>query len=931
MSLLTVTLKIVSPQGKDDTPYNSSGMVEFIPVAHGKYQHNLRTIEKITSPFTNGDMVPVELTPAMWNVTIKPTKGYPWPTMTFNLVEGMEEPVNLANLLPETIIDGQQIAKGDPGPTIVDWVDNGDETITFIMSDGSRVGPGRVPAGEKGRGIDSINVIAFDKFSFKYSDGTDSDVITLPLPPEGRGISDISESESDGTVTISYTDGTSTTVRSIIGPEGPQGVPGPKGDTGDKGAQGPRGPQGLQGPEGLPGTGLNIVGELDNEEFLPQTGTPGEGYIIAGNLFIWVGNTQTWRNVGTVQGPQGPKGDQGIRGVEGPQGPKGDQGPPGETGPPGEPGPQGPKGDAGIQGIQGERGPQGPKGDPGTTTWAGITDKTVATTAVDGLMSAKDKVRLMDSGVYAVDYGAIGDGVTDDTVPLTQAAAAAEGRVLHLSPGAIYSIPRGIRLSDGITVEGHGATLIKPDNSTDSLALVKGSPEGAKGYGAGGRGITIRDLKIVGTYNAPSGKGDATSWFHHVSGLTIEGCTFSQGMINGHYLDLAGCENVSIRNSVFEGANPIPGREYIEAVQLDSSTYAGSSDKSGEPLAGYDGLPTKAVSITGCEFRALTIGGIEYPMPSPFGNHGNALTTDNGYYTDISFTDNLVRGWTRSTTSYWAGWIMLSGIRGGIVARNIFTYTGQSSVNSRGVVVLRRATTAIPISQVAASSPTQENIDRPCQGITIVDNVFTGFDSYWDSTGGAGWGLLGIHGAGAPAGISITGNRITGCNGEAIRLSGGSTYPIVVSSNTIIASTGITAAQTNSIIQGNSLVGEQSPQVGIATSGTSAPVHISGNNVKGFPTGVSVISADNGLVQNNFIEYYTESGVSIGQSTGDIAFDVTVSGNRVRAPGRISSTKSLHINPTARRTMRFGNRLREGGAVLDEGVGTILSSDDQTT
>ena len=378
MSLLTVTLKIVSPQGTDDTPYNSNGRVEFIPVAHGKYQHNLRTIEKITSPFANGVMVPVELTPAMWNVTIKPTKGYPWPTMTFNLVEGMEEPVNLANLLPETIIDGQQLAKGDPGPTIVDWVDNGDETITFIMSDGSRVGPGRVPAGEKGRGIDSINVIAFDKFSFKYSDGTDSDVITLPLPPEGRGISDISESESDGTVTISYTDGTSTTVRSIIGPEGPQGVPGPKGDTGAKGDQGPRGPQGLQGPEGLPGTGLNIVGELDNEESLPQTGTPGEGYIIAGNLFIWVDNTQSWRNVGTVQGPQGPQGDQGIRGVEGPRGPQGDQGPPGETGPPGDPGeegPQGPKGDAGIQGIQGEQGPQGPKGDPGTTTWAGITDK----------------------------------------------------------------------------------------------------------------------------------------------------------------------------------------------------------------------------------------------------------------------------------------------------------------------------------------------------------------------------------------------------------------------------------------------------------------------------------------------------------------------------------------------------------------------------
>src|SRR5699024_5389726 len=373
--------------------------------------------------------------------------------------------------------------------------------------------------------------------------------------------------------------------------------------------------------------------------------------------------------------------------------------------------------------------------------------------------------------------------------------------------------------------------------------------EGLSGSGAAGGNITIRDLTISGTSNSTTGLGDCTSWFHHVSGLTVERCTFQQGMVNGHYLDLAACENVTVRGCVFEGANPIPGREYIEAVQLDSSTWAGSSDKANDPLDTYDGLPTRAVTVSGCEFRPLIVEGIEYPMPCPFGNHGNALVGDDGYYADLAFTDNLVRGWTRDTANYWAGWITIAGVRGAIIARNRFSYTGNAGANSRGVIVLRRATSAIPLAQVAESSPAQEDVDRPCHGVTIADNVFTGFDTYWSSEGGAGWGLLGIHGAGAPSGIAFTGNRINGCNGEAIRLSGGRAFPIVVASNTITARSAVTTAQTSTIIQGNSFVGGQTPTVGIATSGTGAPVQISTNTVKGFPTGITVLSADNGLVQ----------------------------------------------------------------------------------
>ena len=59
MALITVHLRMVSPQGTDDVPYSANGRVDFIPVAHGKYQDSLRSIEKVTSPITDGVMTPV--------------------------------------------------------------------------------------------------------------------------------------------------------------------------------------------------------------------------------------------------------------------------------------------------------------------------------------------------------------------------------------------------------------------------------------------------------------------------------------------------------------------------------------------------------------------------------------------------------------------------------------------------------------------------------------------------------------------------------------------------------------------------------------------------------------------------------------------------------------------------------------------------------
>ena len=150
--------------------------------------------------------------------------------------------------------------------------------------------------------------------------------------------------------------------RGLQGVQGEKGEPGIQGPVGPKGEQGEQGIQGIQGPQGEPGpqgpkgdtgSGLNIKGELDSESQLPQEGVSGDAWLIAGNLYVFVGengnveSNPKWSNVGSIQGPAGPTGPKGEQGEPGPKGEPGDNGAPGIQGPKGDPGEKGEKGDPG--------------------------------------------------------------------------------------------------------------------------------------------------------------------------------------------------------------------------------------------------------------------------------------------------------------------------------------------------------------------------------------------------------------------------------------------------------------------------------------------------------------------------------------------------------------------------------------------------------
>ncbi|UYB50163.1 hypothetical protein OCI51_26520 (plasmid) [Lysinibacillus capsici] len=114
----------------------------------------------------------------------------------------------------------------------------------------------------------------------------------------------------------------------------------------EKGATGGIGPPGLPGKDGKDGTGVNIIGSLASEADLPQTGSPGDAYMIGGDLYVWQANLNNWKNVGPIQGPEGKSAYdlavqngfvgtmeewlESLKGGIGPPGPDGPQGPPGK-------------------------------------------------------------------------------------------------------------------------------------------------------------------------------------------------------------------------------------------------------------------------------------------------------------------------------------------------------------------------------------------------------------------------------------------------------------------------------------------------------------------------------------------------------------------------------------------------------------------------
>ena len=70
---------------------------------------------------------------------------------------------------------------------------------------------------------------------------------------------------------------------------------------------------GAKGEDGKDGTGVNILGEKDSEDDLPNDGSqkPGDAWLVNGDLWVWDAENSLWVDVGSISGPPGEDGQPG--------------------------------------------------------------------------------------------------------------------------------------------------------------------------------------------------------------------------------------------------------------------------------------------------------------------------------------------------------------------------------------------------------------------------------------------------------------------------------------------------------------------------------------------------------------------------------------------------------------------------------------------
>jgi hypothetical protein len=314
-----------------------------------------------------------------------------------------------------------------------------------------------------------------------------------------------------------------TGVQGTTGNTGPTGAPGTTGNTGPTGPTGAPGTTGNTGPTGIQGTTGNTgdvyksssltsitLGSLSIGSGVTLTVPSGLAYSKVQSLLVAATITQYFnatmvdysgftlsltvtgvcgsRNfsnwdvnlAGAIgqAGPQGPQGNTGNNStVPGPTGPTGAPGTTGNTGPTGAPGTTGntgPTGPTGAPGTTGNTGPTGPTGAPGTTGNTGPTGN-VDLSGLSFIQAGGGVARTIDSKLKDVvsvkDFGAVGDGTTNDTTAL-QNAFNSGAKNIYLPTGT-YKVLAQLTLPVNVSLYGDGpaASIIDGSNCTLSLGV----------------------------------------------------------------------------------------------------------------------------------------------------------------------------------------------------------------------------------------------------------------------------------------------------------------------------------------------------------------------------------------------------------------------------------------------------------------------------
>jgi polygalacturonase len=455
------------------------------------------------------------------------------------------------------------------------------------------------------------------------------------------------------------------------------------------------------------------------------------------------------------------------------------------------------------------------------------------TGAVTSGYTVQDK---LSQTVSVKDFGAVGDGVTDDTAAIQAALNGISSGVVFI-PGGLYNVT-SLTLPDGVSLVGEGAyTSVLRETSASATTILAGISN------------TIKDLKFTSSVLRTTG------FYIDVvgNGCLIENCEFDDYYIGVSVGDIADPITVNTRifNCTFRSSNVVAGSGAIQYLNFSNAQIAncvitGTTVSSIQPTFGIRlqngdtafltdcnvtvhgitllidppaGLNCFAATIDSCIFdSAHQIAGGVAVSTAVIGGAGNVYNTRiantwfglastlngchlqtsgsgavNGItFTGCEFTDNGGSGLLAEGANV-QNWIVTGGHSGGnagagircAAATNYFNITGHRAGNVAG-----RGANNFGISLDAAAEGNYVIADN-----NLLLNTTAGLVDSSTGTNGQIFNNLGYNNATAPIGLTVGASPwlyTAGHTPEQVYFAGGTISSIVVSGQVVQNSTGTT-------------------------------------------------------------------------------------------------------------------------------------------
>lgn len=297
------------------------------------------------------------------------------------------------------------------------------------------------------------------------------------------------------------------------------------------------------------------------------------------------------------------------------------------------------------------------------------------------ILTPGDKFALLAGGSMAsvLSFGAVGDGVTDDTQSLI--AAFATGSPALFIPTGTYIISDSIRVYSNTYVLAAPGAIFKRSRTAENFSNLPpilcfgeyGSASFATEYN-GVHDVTIEGLSFDMGYNAfctGNDHGGSTVALSHTKNIRFINCSFYSAF-NDHYLDVAGCFGTYIQNCYFEPGT-YTGTSNYEAINVDYATQQGFPH-----FGSYDNTVDLNMYVTNCTFNNWT------GTSAIIGNHTYISTSDTDYrHRNLVFTGN----------SFFCTGTSMFALR--IIGCYNITFTGNTCTGTDGVSLQYCSATAI--------------------------------------------------------------------------------------------------------------------------------------------------------------------------------------------------------------------------------------------